>query len=151
MVGGGCPVGGDCMVNPHVLPKYFPAFQKAHEDFLLKWSPKLPQRKAAKMHRLTKKEKAIIQKHYEKGQKEHKTKSLDLVLVKIIQEYKRAASKFGTFNSAHEGIAILREEYRELEDEVFWGTKSKMEKEAIQVGAMAIRFLVDCCGFPNLK
>ena len=63
----------------------------------------------------------------------------------ILEEYDRATENFGCFASAHEGIAVLREEYLELEREVFKKNpnKIKMMKEAIQVGAMAMRFLVD--------
>lgn len=52
------------------------------------------------------------------------------------------------FNSVHEGLAILREEYIELENEIFFGEKkvatkevwkANIKKEAIQVACMAIR------------
>lgn len=54
------------------------------------------------------------------------------------------------FNSVHEGLAILREEYVELENEVFFGEKrcatkevwkENLKKEAIQVAAMAARII----------
>ncbi len=61
-------------------------------------------------------------------------------------EYQFAARNFTPFASPHEGIAIIREEYLELEREVFHGTPDKAQKEAVQVAAMAIRFLVDSCG-----
>lgn len=51
------------------------------------------------------------------------------------------------FNSAHEGFAVLKEEVDELWDEV--RTKDRdfqqMRKEAIQVAAMAIRFVEEVC------
>ena len=63
----------------------------------------------------------------------------------VLAEYETAREKFNKFNSRHEGIAVLREEYLELEKEVFWGNSEfDMRMEAIQVAAMAIRFLVDC-------
>lgn len=68
-------------------------------------------------------------------------------------ELEVATSKFGPMVSAAEGISIIREEYLELEKEVFWGHKgcepkewkTKMEKECIQLAAMAVRFLEDIC------
>jgi hypothetical protein len=59
------------------------------------------------------------------------------------EELKRAMAKFGPMASAHEGIAVIREEYLELEREVFWGTGERMREEAVQLAAMALRFLVD--------
>ena len=65
----------------------------------------------------------------------------------ISVEYLRACHKFKKFNTAHEGIAVILEEYRELEKEVFKKKRDlkKMQKEAVQIGAMALRFLTDCC------
>lgn len=60
-------------------------------------------------------------------------------------EYLRAAAKFPRFNSAHEGYAVLLEEVRELERAVFWETPERQREEAVQVGAMAVRFLMDVC------
>jgi hypothetical protein len=66
-------------------------------------------------------------------------------------EYLRATSLHGDFQSAHEGLAVIREEYLELESEVFWGRKTRsdavwldrIEREAVQIAAMALRFIVD--------
>jgi hypothetical protein len=66
--------------------------------------------------------------------------------VKILNEYHTAVRRFPKFNSTHEGYAVLLEEFEEL-----WGlikkngSKSAMADEAKQVGAMALRFLTDCC------
>ncbi|MCK5016430.1 MAG: hypothetical protein KAS32_05085 [Candidatus Peribacteraceae bacterium] len=58
-----------------------------------------------------------------------------------------AAMKFPPFHSTHEGIAIIREEYIELEDEVFMKQSEydlvKMRREAVHLGAMALRFIHD--------
>ena len=66
---------------------------------------------------------------------------------KISCEYCRAKEIFPPFNSAHEGFAILKEEVDELWQEVKHGENpADLKAEAIQVGAMAMRFLVDVCG-----
>lgn len=70
----------------------------------------------------------------------------------IITEYDNASHKFKSFASTHEGIAVIREEYLELEANVFQynapyspSVKEEIKKEAVQLGAMALRFLIDCC------
>jgi hypothetical protein len=64
----------------------------------------------------------------------------------IGQEYLRAADKFSKFNSFHEGYAVIREELDELWDEIKGGQdKQRMREEAMQVGAMALRFMADLC------
>ncbi len=65
----------------------------------------------------------------------------------IIYEYHRATEMNGPFNTAHEGYAVILEELDELWDEIKKNSlerdNEKLKKEAIQVGAMALRFLVD--------
>ena len=68
----------------------------------------------------------------------------------ISDEYYRAISIYNEFNSAHEGYSILLEEIEELWNAVKLkqsnsNREKEMFKEAIQVGAMTLRFLVDCC------
>jgi len=67
----------------------------------------------------------------------------------IFDEMLNARNKFPAFNSAHEGYAVILEELDELWEAVKLnqntpGREEKMRTEAIQVGAMALRFLVDC-------
>ena len=66
----------------------------------------------------------------------------------ISAEAYKAASKYPKFNSAHEGYAVLLEEVEELWEEIkvkqAYRDDKVMELEAIQVGAMAVRFLTDC-------
>lgn len=63
-------------------------------------------------------------------------------------EYFKATAKFPKFNSAHEGLAVIWEEFEELKGEVFKNdnsrSKARMAQEACQVAAMAVRFITDC-------
>lgn len=58
-----------------------------------------------------------------------------------------AIGSFPPFNSPHEGLAVLLEEFDELKAEVWKKHRdaAAMRHEATQVAAMAIRFLVDLC------
>ena len=69
------------------------------------------------------------------------------VLQDIKTEFSRATEKFGPFNSAHEGYAVMLEEMDELWDEIKKKTKDlpHMREEAIQIAAMAMRFVIDIC------
>lgn len=71
----------------------------------------------------------------------------------ISSEYDRAIALHGAFNSCHEGYAVILEELDELKAEV-WKRASeqnpeRVTKEAVQVGAMALRFLCDLCPEPS--
>lgn len=67
----------------------------------------------------------------------------------VNQEYLWAETHFPSFHSAHEGLAVIEEEFEELKKEVFKKPPDRdlydMAKEARQVAAMAIRFLIDIC------
>ncbi len=67
----------------------------------------------------------------------------------ILKELAKAREKFPPMVSAHEGFAILKEEVDELWDEVkddkSLGRKARMRDEAVQVAAMALRFIIDVC------
>jgi hypothetical protein len=66
-----------------------------------------------------------------------------------LAELTRARAAFpGRFNTPHEGWAVLREEVDELWDEVKGkhpDRQARMRTEAVQVAAMALRFIEDCC------
>jgi len=68
-------------------------------------------------------------------------------LIKIEIELSDATKKYGRFASTHEALGVIREEYLELEKEIFKNPRQydweKMKHEVIQLGAMATRFLVD--------
>jgi hypothetical protein len=70
-------------------------------------------------------------------------------LRRVIEEHGRAVKDNLPFNSAHEGYAVILEEMDELKEQVWLKTrlrdKVKMRHEAVQVAAMAMRFLIDLC------
>ena len=80
--------------------------------------------------------------------------ALAIAMRDALAEYMLARSKFPRgFNSAHEGYAVLLEEVDELKAHV-WRKQSErdydaMRKEAIQVAAMAIAFIVEICDTEN--
>jgi len=78
-------------------------------------------------------------------------KRLELALHWIENEYLSATKKFGNFHNAHEGYAVLLEEVDELWEGVKLkqtntGREAHLVYEAIHVAAMALRFIMDCCG-----
>jgi len=69
------------------------------------------------------------------------------IVALIVDELSRANKVYKPFNSAHEGYAVMLEEMDELFDEIRKKRPdiSRMQDEAIQVGAMAIKFIQSCC------
>ena len=68
---------------------------------------------------------------------------------KLVQEeYARAVLLNKKFNSPHEGLAVIEDQFEDLKKEVFkpylTRERDKMQSQAVQVAAMAIRFIVDC-------
>ena len=71
----------------------------------------------------------------------------EIAIKEVKQEFRRAIDKFSSFSSTHEGYAVIKEELDELWDEIKGNTnpKGNMRKEAAQIAAMGLRFIVDCC------
>ena len=71
------------------------------------------------------------------------------ILRDIESEHNTAITKYPKFNSTHEGYAVIKEEVDELWDlvKVNKGVNGNGEfrKEAIQIAAMAVRFIIDLC------
>ena len=61
----------------------------------------------------------------------------------IYDECRRAQDKFAPFKNAHEGHSVIREEFDEFWEAVRRNDLVAARKEAIQLGAMALRFLVE--------
>ena len=79
--------------------------------------------------------------------------NVDGVIGEVLGEYARATEIFGPMLNAHHGFGILKEEVDELWDEVkrhnpnqLEAAKLRMRREAVQVAAMAIRFIIDVTG-----
>jgi hypothetical protein len=82
--------------------------------------------------------------------KPYKKENLKMSIEEEVKaEVDRATSIHGPFASAHEGYAVLLEEVDELWDEVKKKKQNRdlgnMRKEAIQIAAMAVRFVKDIC------
>lgn len=86
-------------------------------------------------------------------EQEHKKMAHDVlistILEKVGKELAWATANWPKFNSAHEGFAVLQEEFEELWEHVKTNQKKRdieaMKKEAIQVAAMACRFALEVC------
>lgn len=72
---------------------------------------------------------------------------INKVIDDVATELAEASNKFRPFQSPHEGLAIILEEYEELKAEVFKSfnvrEKLAMRDEARHLAAMAMRFMVD--------
>lgn len=79
----------------------------------------------------------------EKNKMEDEIKSMEKYSKTIMNEYMRASLEFGKFNSTHEGYAVIKEEVDELWDAIKANNLEEARTEAMQVGAMALRFLID--------
>ena len=78
------------------------------------------------------------------------------VALEIREEMERAENLYGPFHSLHEAIAVIREEYRELEDAIFWGNKNGNNKatvrlEALHTAAMTTRLLMMLTPSPDVR
>jgi hypothetical protein len=67
-----------------------------------------------------------------------------LVCEEIKKEIERSEEIHGSFHSLHEALAVIREEYLELEEAIFWGVQKNqntdaVRSEAIQLASMATK------------
>lgn len=65
------------------------------------------------------------------------------VLMEIAAELARATCLHGPMRSEHEGYAVLLEEVHEAWDEIRANNTDRALEEMVQVGAMAVRFIID--------
>jgi len=76
------------------------------------------------------------------------------VIKAVLKEYHRANRIYPQFHSAHEGYAVIKEELEELWEEIKQSKPGKenggcIKTEAVQVAAMAFKFLMCCCNDPE--
>ena len=66
-----------------------------------------------------------------------------------LNEASNAAESWPAYNSAHEGLGVIHEEFDELKAHVWTKQKNRdlpaMRHEAVQLAATAIRFAADVC------
>lgn len=67
------------------------------------------------------------------------------VLMEIQDEYQNARLKFRKMAGAHEGYAVILEELDEMWDEIKANHKENARREAVQVGAMILAFILEVC------
>jgi hypothetical protein len=77
-------------------------------------------------------------------EEERKMKISDII-DSVIAELASAETKFPPFNTPHEGYAIILEEMDEVWECIKANHGHEIREEMIQVAAMAIRFIKDCC------
>lgn len=85
-------------------------------------------------------------------------KNPEIIFESMWEELNDAQNKFPKFNSAHEGYAVMKEEFDELWDLIKVNQSKRDEnwkneayKEAKQIGAMAARFIVDILNDENWR
>jgi len=77
------------------------------------------------------------------------SKKIENIQDKIYEEILSAIKKYPLgFHSNHEALGVILEEFEELKDEIkrekyFYARTDKQTREAIQLAAMAIRFILD--------
>jgi hydrogenase maturation factor len=73
------------------------------------------------------------------------TEAVILITGEVANEVARAMAKFPPFNSGHEGKAVIEEEVEELWELIKENrsTSRDARDEAIQIAAMAIRYVHD--------
>jgi hypothetical protein len=64
----------------------------------------------------------------------------------VLSECARASAKFPAFSSRHEAAAVLLEEVDEFWDAIKKNDHSGAVAEAVQVAAMALRYLIELRG-----
>lgn len=71
--------------------------------------------------------------------------AINTAVLLVALELERAVGLHPPMASAHEGYAVILEEVEELWDEVKMRKQDheRMRREAVQVAAMAMRFLID--------
>lgn len=82
-----------------------------------------------------------------------KTEETNPITVAIRSELIKADAKYPRMDGQVEGLHTIKCELAELEREIMRSGDDQvaLRKEAIQVAAMAVKFLRDCCGMDNAE
>jgi hypothetical protein len=67
----------------------------------------------------------------------------------ILAEFKRARTKFKPMQGPHEGYAVILEEMDEMWADIKANMITRSRKEALQVAAMALAYMVEVKGGPG--
>lgn len=65
-----------------------------------------------------------------------------LVSTRVICELSRALEKHGDFNSTHEALGVILEEFEELKEEIKAGREKEACGEAVQLAAMCFKLIL---------
>lgn len=65
-----------------------------------------------------------------------------IVSTQVVCELIRAIEKHGDFNSTHEALGVILEEFEELKEEIKAGREKEACKEAIQLAAMCFKLIL---------
>lgn len=68
-----------------------------------------------------------------------------LILQEVFVEAQKAIQKHGPMHSPHEGLGVIMEEFDELKDEIYAdrGKQASARAEAVQLAAMAVRYILN--------
>ncbi len=74
--------------------------------------------------------------------------AFEAVMERVYVEFRRGAAQISPFSSAHEAIAKIREEYLELEREIFEKKRDEENwplrlEEACHIAAVAFKFMIE--------
>ena len=56
----------------------------------------------------------------------------------VKREVDRSEEQYGPLHSLHEGLAVLREEYSKLEQEIFGGARKSGNTDGVRLGALQV-------------
>lgn len=77
--------------------------------------------------------------------------TVEEILEWVLEEVTSAQEKFPVMSSPHEGFSILHEEFDEMWDEIKRNDFDGGLEEALQVAAMAVRYILDLTDYTPPK
>lgn len=88
-----------------------------------------------------------ISEWYARRFKKVKDNSPEKIAREVVEEYRRARAKHKPYPTAHHGLAVIEEELAELREHVYHDTYTSEDahKEALQIAATALAFVLEVC------